>query len=75
MSKTASGYESSNEIDVSDVQFTVSTSCMLNAHEFLADSDIVKWYWEQCWESVVTVRPHDTGPGPISAARSCSDLI
>ena len=30
------------EIDVSNVQFTLSTSCILNAHEFLADSDIVK---------------------------------
>jgi hypothetical protein len=42
MSKTASESEPPSEIDVSDIQFTVSTSCMLNAHEFLADSDIVK---------------------------------
>src|SRR5579859_3544112 len=28
---------------------------------------------EQCWESCVTVRPHDTGPGPILVSRSCSD--
>jgi hypothetical protein len=30
------------EIDVSNIQFTVSTTCMLNTHEFLADSDIIK---------------------------------
>ena len=40
--KTASESEPPSEIDVSDIQFTVSTSCMLNAHEFLADLDIVK---------------------------------
>jgi len=41
-SKTASESEPPIEIDVSDVQFTVATSCILNTHEFLADSDIVK---------------------------------
>src|SRR5579859_2061081 len=29
--------------------------------------------FKQCWESCVTVRPHDTGPGPILVSRSCSD--
>ena len=41
-SKTVSEPELPSEIDVSDVQFTLSTSCILNAHELLADSDIVK---------------------------------
>jgi|SRR5579859_2554477 len=40
--KTLSESEPPSEIDVSNVQFTVSTSCILNAHEFLANSDIVK---------------------------------
>jgi hypothetical protein len=41
-SKNVSEPDLSIEIDVSDVQFTVATSCMLNTYEFLADSDIVK---------------------------------
>jgi len=41
-SKTVSEPELPSEIDVSNVQFTLSTSCILNVHEFLADSDIVK---------------------------------
>jgi hypothetical protein len=31
------------EIDVSDVQFTISTTCILDADEFFVDSDIVKF--------------------------------
>src|SRR5579859_539948 len=42
VAKSVSDSELPSEIDVSDVQFTVSTTCMLNTHEFLADSDIVK---------------------------------
>src|SRR5579859_4670095 len=42
VAKLVSDSELPSEIDVSDVQFTVSTTCMLNTHEFLADSDIVK---------------------------------
>jgi hypothetical protein len=42
MPKSVSESEPPSEIDVSNVQFTVSTSCMLNAQEFLADSDIIK---------------------------------
>ena len=34
--------EPPGEIDVSQVQFTLSTSCILNVHEFLTNSDIVK---------------------------------
>src|SRR5438552_6591522 len=41
-SKTTSESEPPIEIDISDVQFTLSTSCILNAQEFLADLDIVK---------------------------------
>src|ERR1700694_1645451 len=42
VSKTVSESPPLREIDVSDIQFTVSTCCMLNTSEFLADSDIVK---------------------------------
>ena len=34
--------EPPSELDVSDCQFTVATSCMLKTLEFMADSDIVK---------------------------------
>src|SRR5271169_2524568 len=42
VAESVSDSELPPKIDVSDVQFTVSTTCMLNTHEFLADSDIVK---------------------------------
>ena len=42
VAKSVSDSELPSEIDVSDVQFTISTTCMLNTHEFLVDSDIVK---------------------------------
>jgi len=42
LSKSVSEPGPPSEIDVSDVQFTVATSCILNTLEFLADSDIVK---------------------------------
>ena len=40
--KTMSESEPPGEIDVSYVQFTLSTICILNVHEFLTNSDIVK---------------------------------
>ena len=50
--KNMSESEPPSEIDVSNAQFTVATSCMLNILEFLADLNIMKLgkfrYLEAC---------------------------
>src|SRR5579859_6575436 len=61
------GYAGTNQYQVWD----------LIREDIVASRDVVfdeSWRsWKQCWESCVTVRPHDTGPGPILVSRSCSD--
>ena len=42
MSMTAFELKPPGEIDISNVQFILSTSCILNAHDFLINLDIVK---------------------------------